>query len=400
MNTLSKCLLLICFVFSCAPKQNWPALEEIHNEIDAGTLVQTLDLEPTQLVIDMNLRTLQKGVLEFLIELPAGTRIQVSENYQVYLNDFRNTQGELARSSTGFISPIKILSVPTAYQTKFPPTFIQKLNSTPTGLFISAATLIADETPRGNFNAITPSVNGVGFLKYYYSNGRPKFNYTTKITSRFGPRLNKAVDPKSLTSAQKTKWMAVYNELKRVANRTVAAPKSLLLMDNAKAETAFLHFDKHYVVPKFGAWTIATKFTAVRHGFPNVPCAEFQSEMIRQAFARAGYNVLNDFNASKGNLLFWNNTSSVKNLSEALYKAGWVPWLASKYKPLTGAIMFHAAGTSPGHAYISGGDDGRIIVDNGAPQGRDLRKTTQNTISIQYQTGLFFLPPGINPPMW
>ncbi|MNL85016.1 hypothetical protein D3C87_2131790 [compost metagenome] len=60
----------------------------------------------------------------------------------------------------------------------------------------------------------------------------------------------------------------------------------------------------------------------------------------------------------------------------------------------------NGSGLTPGHTYIAAGDDGMIIVDNGAPQGRDLRKTTEKTISIMYQTGVFFLPPGITPATW
>jgi hypothetical protein len=84
----------------------------------------------------------------------------------------------------------------------------------------------------------------------------------------------------------------------------------------------------------------------------------------------------------------------------ALYKAGWVAWDGTKYKPKTGAILVNGSGLSPGHTYISASDDGMIIVDNGAPQGRDLRKISQATIEMMFQTGVFFLPPGVNPSLW
>ncbi len=98
--------------------------------------------------------------------------------------------------------------------------------------------------------------------------------------------------------------------------------------------------------------------------------------------------------------MIWSNTAAVVNFSMALYKAGWVPWDSTMYRPITGAFLMNGSGLTPGHTYISGGDDGMIIVDNGAPQGRDLRKTTDSTISMMFETGVFFLPPGINPPVW
>ena len=60
----------------------------------------------------------------------------------------------------------------------------------------------------------------------------------------------------------------------------------------------------------------------------------------------------------------------------------------------------NGAGNTPGHTYLAAGDDGQIIMDNGSPHGRDLRKTTQKIIELMYQTGVFFLPPGIQPDPW
>lgn len=121
---------------------------------------------------------------------------------------------------------------------------------------------------------------------------------------------------------------------------------------------------------------------------------------MRQAYQRAGYRVTEDFSKAKGNELLWSNSAAVVNFSMALYKAGWIPWDSTIYRPIVGSFLMNGSGLTPGHTYISAGDDGMIIVDNGAPQGRDLRKTTEKTISIMFQTGVFFLPPGINPPMW
>jgi hypothetical protein len=183
-------------------------------------------------------------------------------------------------------------------------------------------------------------------------------------------------------------------------NRKVATPKFYLMMDKDKATTASINFEKYGTILTGGAWTIATEATAVRHGFPNVPCAEFQSELLRQAYQRAGYRVTDDFNSTKGNPLIWSNSAAVANFSMGLYKAGWTAWDPQVYRPIVGSFLMHGSGLTPGHTYVSAGDDGMVIVDNGAPQGRDLRKSTASSIEIQFQTGVFFLPPGIIPPKW
>lgn len=252
----------------------------------------------------------------------------------------------------------------------------------------------------GSFAAVSAGTPGEGFLKYYAASGKPKFKYTSSVTKRFGARLNKGVDAKTLSAAENEKWQAIYQELVIAVNRKTETPKFYLMMDKTKATQASIDFEKTGVISPQGAWTIATQATAVRHGFSNVPCAEFQSELLRQAYQRAGYRVTDDFNSAKGNTLIWSSTAAVVNFSMALYKAGWVPWDSTLYRPPVGAFLMNGSGLTPGHTYISGGDDGMIIVDNGAPQGRDLRKTTEKTISIMYQTGVFFLPPGINPPVW
>ena len=62
--------------------------------------------------------------------------------------------------------------------------------------------------------------------------------------------------------------------------------------------------------------------------------------------------------------------------------------------------LMNEVGNSPGHTYISGGLNGQYVVDNGFPQGRNLRQTSDETIKIMYQTGLFILPPGVQPERW
>lgn len=414
-------LVLALTLTACGPGNNLTAIDENGNEsasiIDPGTgagsetetdagsnngnaTVTTPSTSQKMLLNQaMSVRYESNSILENKAELPAGTQIEVPNDYQMKNLDYRDSNGKIVRSSTGFIYPIKVVSVPTAYASQFPQSKIDTLNKTTGGLFIFASIVGNLQGVEGNFAVIAPSAAGSGFLKNYNTTGKPKFSYTTSSTKRF-PKINKGVDPSTLSAADRAKWNAIYGELRKAANRTVETPKSYLMIDSAKAKQASLDYEKTGVVPLNGAWSIAVQQTAVRHGFQNVPCAEFQSELVREAYQRAGYRVSDDFNTSKGNKLIWSSTAAVVNFSMALYKAGWIAWDGTKYKPMAGSILMNGSGISPGHTYISASDDGMIIVDNGAPQGRDLRKTSQSIIEMMFQTGVFFLPPGINPQAW
>lgn len=419
--TLSFFAAGLLVLAACAPSNDFPAIDESGNESasiveptvpnpDLGT--PNIDPAPTspevpavtsqKLLLNqaMTLRYEKSGVLENKIELPEGTQIEIPSNYEMKHLDYRTSNGRVERSSTGFIYPVKVVSVLSQYQSQFTAAKIAEINKTSGGLFIFASIVGNLEGTEGNFAVVKASALGDGFVKNFEASGKPKFKYTSSVTKRFGERLNKGVNPESLSAETRTKYQSIFNELKKAVNRTVATPKSYLMMDKAAATQLSINFEKTGVISTSGAWSIATQGTAVRHGFPNVPCAEFQSELLRQAYQRAGYRVSDDFNKSKGNQLIWSSTAAVVNYSMALYKAGWVPWDATKYRPILGSIMMNGAGYTPGHTYISAGDDGMIIVDNGAPQGRDLRKTTDKTISIMFQVGVFFLPPGISPPAW
>ncbi|WII72076.1 hypothetical protein QJS83_16565 [Bdellovibrio sp. 22V] len=348
----------------------------------------------------MNLRHEKEDVLEFKVQLPVGTQIEIPENYEIRNADFRNSSGGVERSSTGFIYNVKVVSVTEQYKSEFPESKIAEINQTEGGLYIFASIVESIQGTKGNFAHILAEQPSPGFLKFYSSTGRPKFSYKKSLKKRFGAHLNKEINPESLPEAEREKWQRIYNELKKAVDRTRPTPKSYLMMDRENAKKWSIHFERRGIIATRGAWTIATRATAVRHGFASVPCAEFQSELLRQAYQRAGYRVTDDFNKAKGNKLIWYNTASVANFSRALYLAGWVPWNSALFKPPLGAFMMNASGLSPGHTYISAGDDGMLIVDNGSPQGRDLRKSTERTISIMYQTGVFFLPPGITPSAW
>lgn len=414
-------VLCITFLLGCGEVNNWPSIDESGNESvsvvsptpeGSPPSESTPELIPTlpapevmasqKLVLNqaMTLRYEKSGILESKVELPEGTQIEVPEDYEVKHLDYRNSSGGIERSSMGFIYPVKVISVAPQFAVNFPQNKIDEINKTGGGLFIFASIVGSIEGTEGNFAVVNTAAPGAGFLKYYEPSGKPKFKYTNSVTKRFGAGLNKGVALSSLSGADQLKWQKIYGELKKAVSRTVVTPKSYLMMDKAKATQWSIQYEKTGAVTTGGAWSIATQGTAVRHGFPNVPCAEFQSELLRQAYQRAGYRATDDFNSAKGNRLIWSNTAAVVSFSMALYKAGWVPWDSTLYRPIVGAFLMNGSGMTPGHTYISAGDDGMIIVDNGAPQGRDLRKTTENTISIMFQTGVFFLPPGINPPAW
>lgn len=414
--------LTVCFLtlVSCAPGELLPTLDESGSEtassLDASQ-DQDLSSDPgteseggadfmasngKKLILNqaLTLRYLKANVLEAIAELPEGTQIEVSENFDVKHYDYRTSSGSLQRSSTGFVHSVKVISVTSKYTSSFPASKIASINATNGGLYISASIMGAIEGTTGKFAVVAAGDPGAGFAAFFQNSGKPKKAYTTSVKKRFGEKLNQGIAPEKLSAADRQKYRAIYDELVKAVNRKVETPKSYLMMDKDKATQASINFEKTGVISTIGAWTIATQGTAVRHGFPNVPCAEFQSELLRQAYTRAGYRVTDDFNSSKGNQLIWSNTAAVANFSMGLFKAGWTAWDPTVYRPIVGSFLMHSSGLTPGHTYISAGDDGMIIVDNGAPQGRDLRKTTQKSIEIQFQTGVFFLPPGIIPPKW
>lgn len=346
------------------------------------------------------LRTLRGGVLESVVTLPSGTQVSYPKTESATQANYRETDGSVHWSSTGFFKGIRIVSVPSSAQNTFTARKIEELNATSTGAYLSATIGGWAEGVGGNFAVLAKGNPGSGFSRYYEASGKPKFSFTASVKKRFGDRLNKGVSSSMLSSSDWQKSQRVYAELKKAADRTVATPKSILMIDLNAAKQLQNDWESKRLVPSNGAWTIATEVTAVEHGFPNVPCAEFMSELVREAFQRAGYRVSDDFNDAKGNDLYWDQSAAVVDFSAALYKAGWVPWDMTQYRPPTGALLMHGSGLTPGHTYVAAGDDGRFIVDNGVPQGRDLRTTSASTIEMMYETGVFFLPPGVNPQPW
>jgi hypothetical protein len=143
---------------------------------------------------------------------------------------------------------------------------------------------------------------------------------------------------------------------------------------------------------------------ADRGGYGKTPCAEVQSAVLQRAFARAG--VHGEFEG----------TSLVTDLNRQLASLGWSVWDPKFYIPTPGAIGMHARGISPSHTYLIAGlpedsdqqipaigEDfgayagGRYILDNASAKGIDLRILSKSEIEKQYNTGAFWLPPGVIP---
>ncbi len=343
---------------------------------------------------DMNLRTLRSGVLEFLVLLKKGSTIQIPKSAQTVNYHYRDSQGSLVFSSTGFYPRVKVLSGP------YTENEILSLNTLVTGLYISATVSGASETgdvyPAVKLQPASPQ-----YFNFFDSTGRPKKAYTQSLHTRFPNSANRVIELSSLPQAQQIKWAKIMTELRRLGDRTQPSLKSDFIIDKELAMKFAIDFEKTGAVQKRGAWSIAVQGTAVRNGFSNVPCAEFMSEVLRQAYVRAGYSHFEDFNSTNKNTLnFFNGAAAVVNFSAYLERAGWIPWDPQIFVPPTGALMMHAQGKSPGHTYMIAGQRGRLIVDNGMPQGRDLGQTSQNTLEIMYQHGVFFLPPGMIPQRW
>lgn len=260
----------------------------------------------------------------------------------------------------------------------------------------------ANDSPAG-LGGVYPALARVApsksYSAYFEASGRPRFgfgrSFQERLRKKFGRNLNQA-QPATEKSRR------LYQEMVAAVNRERPTERSYLLISAQEARRWSREIELNGGrSPKRGAYSIAVTQTAVRHGFANVPCAEFVSEIVREAYARADLDVVEDFNGQRRNVLLWSATAAVVELGRALLKAGWVPWATSDYRPPIGAILLNGVGETPGHAFLAAGQDGRFIVDNGAPQGRDLGgRTSGATIGMMFSAGVFFLPPGIDPEKW
>lgn len=339
---------------------------------------------------NQNLRVLQGEVLEFVEVLPAGSTLSIPSDTSPETRLYRTASGKIERSSNGFYPHARILSAPLSEGR------LEELKKLDLWITVSAIPMNHGAT----FPALDLGVPAADYLLTFEESGRPKFNLSAYYRTRFPGTLNQPIDPATQTPAEREKWAAIMRELSLAGDRSRATPTNYLFIPLKDAVEASVAYETQDSVSAYGAWTIAVKATAVRHGFPNVPCAEFMSEMIKGAYKRAGYDLFEDFNAVSGTRLTWNFTAAVVNLTNTLYRVGWIPWELAYYRPPTGAIMAHFKATTPGHVYMAAGMDGRLVLDNGSPSGRRLFSTSDKTIKMMYYGGVFFLPPGVVPRKW
>ena len=262
------------------------------------------------------------------------------------------------------------------------------------------------------------------FARWFEPSGRPKFNNTRSFERRF----DKPGKPPHLNQARQggDRWNAVYAELLRVADPSSPDRESLLFKDpegrtisGEEASRLSSQFGRDRIAWPSGAhrlamgWSVNHKVRGkdgILHEGP--ACAEFMSELIRQAYVRAGrkypdlkIDYKDEFDR-KGFPLDHAHTPSVETLAVFLDAAGWVPWDSAEFRPKKGAIIVHD-GVHKGHIYMSAADDGTTIIDSGQPRGRNLRVRAEartsgipDLIDFQYKNSVFFLPPGINPNPW
>ncbi len=143
---------------------------------------------------------------------------------------------------------------------------------------------------------------------------------------------------------------------------------------------------------------------ANKRGYGNTPCAEVQSEVLRRVFKKVGAHE--EFEGSP----------LVTTLNTLLARLGWIVWDPNEYYPTPGAVGMHTRGISPSHTYLIGGLPenaekgiraagfdfgeyafGRYVLDNSSAMGKDIKILTAREVAFQYNTGAFWLPPGIVP---
>lgn len=347
------------------------------------------------------------NVLSVVKNLSKGSAVSIPKNAIPLLYNLESGQ----RDTSGFYSDVQTANVSM-------PSRCQKAK----GFFITALVPIHDG--EGIIAALplvqTPKAS---FQKVYNSSGKVRIEEGTiawgigRNKKRFKTIWNKTIPIGEISSEDLAKSQAVLEELKNFANRTIETPASLVYLSEDSGDDlqsiaralSLQTINEYGFSPAYGAWDVAIYGTATRLGFAHAPCAEFMSEVIRQAYARAGYSHDEDFAYTiRDRLIFtpWQNDiygpQAVRGLADRLANAGWIPWDPSVYKPALGAIGMALDAWTPGHTYIMAGLNGQFIVDNGNPRGLDLRLSSLSLSRFKdmYGHGVFFLPPGITPEKW
>ncbi len=350
---------------------------------------------------------LANGLLRKVKTLSAGSIVQVPKGSLPILMDFE-TGG---RDTSGFYAKVLASghSVPASCKSV-------------SGFYISALVPIYDS--RQDIEALPLEVSSNATYKAIYTEaGQVKKSDDTiawgigRNKKRFKAIWNKAYAQSDLAREDLERAHAVLRELAQFADRTNPTPSNLVYLDVGEGQSSealarslsLQTMDDYGFSPAYGAWDVAIYGTATRLGFAHAPCAEFVSEVLRQAYARAGYSHADDFNESiREQLIFtpWQNNifgpQSVRGLADRLALAGWIPWDPSVYRAPVGAIAMALDAWTPGHTYMVAREGGQFIVDNGNPRGLDLRASPLSLRKYRdmYGMGVFFLPAGITPARW
>lgn len=350
---------------------------------------------------------LTNGLLRKVKIVASGTLVNVPEGSIPVLMDFE-TGG---RDTSGFYSGVVVNSesLPSAcksakgfYLTALIPLY---------GSDEEIAALPLDATPNATYQALFKSTGQIKSSDdtIAWGIGRNK--------KRFKSIWNKSYAAGDLAYEDVERGRAVLEELARFSDRTTPTESNLVYLQvgpgedsEAIARTLSLQTMNDYgFSPAYGAWDVAIYGTATRLGFAHAPCAEFVSEVLRQAYVRAGYSHSDDFKETIAKQLIftpWQNNifgpQSVRGLADRLTLAGWIPWDPSLYRAPVGAIGMALDAWTPGHTYLIGRSGGGFIVDNGNPRGLDLKETNLSVRKFRdmYGHGVFFLPPGITPARW
>ncbi len=350
---------------------------------------------------------LASGVLRKVKTLSAGTVVSLPEGGLPILMDFE-TGG---RDTSGFYSQVKESGTTLPSYCKSAP-----------GFYISALVPIHSGSEEIAPLALDATSNST-YQAVYSETGQVRKSDDTiawgigRNKKRFKAIWNKHYASGELSYEDLARGQAVLAELAIFADRTTPTESNLVYLQvgdsedsEAIARSLSLQTMNDYgFSPAYGAWDIAIYGTATRLGFAHAPCAEFVSEVVRQAYARAGYSHADDFKESiREQLIFtpWQNNifgpQSVRGLADRLAAAGWIPWDPSVYRPPVGSIAMALDAWTPGHTYLIGRNGGQFIVDNGNPRGLDLRQSplALRKFRDMYGHGVFFLPPGITPTKW
>src|SRR6478752_6520561 len=85
-----------------------------------------------------NLRILKNNVLEVMVPLPTGTTLSIPENSLAEIHDYRQSNGQVERSSNGFYPDVQIMAVGSENERDFPKDRIAEINKSKNWMSVTA----------------------------------------------------------------------------------------------------------------------------------------------------------------------------------------------------------------------------------------------------------------------